>query len=174
MAAEPLVLGIDPGARGACAVLDESGQLLALTDMPYDLVERQRTIRGRRKKINVKIVAPVRLAIWIASATDGREVVAAVEKVGARPGEGASSSFDFGDAYGKVLGVLAGLGIRTTVYRPQLWKGLMGLSTDKDDSRIMAATCWPGWVDEFRLKKHDGRAEAALIGEYHRRLTKGW
>jgi hypothetical protein len=169
----PLVLGVDPGASGALALLGKSGQLLGLMDMPFEEVKI-----GKR---NAKIVDPECLCTWIVDATEFRydehgeiTVFAAVEKVGAMPGQGVTSTFNFGDAYGKVLGVLAGLEIPTTVYRPGVWKGFMGLSSNKDDSRIMAATVWPDNASWFKRKRDDGRAEAALIALYHLRLQEGY
>jgi crossover junction endodeoxyribonuclease RuvC len=163
------LLGVDPGASGALALVEcDSGQLLELADMPYTEVKV-----GKR---NAKIVDAPALAALIEGwqAWHLGTFHAIVEKVSAMPGQGVTSTFNFGDAYGKVLGVLAGLEIKATLYRPGIWKSHMGLGKDKDLSRQKAAGIWPGQADMFKRKKDDGRAEAALIAEYHRRLTEGY
>jgi crossover junction endodeoxyribonuclease RuvC len=86
-----------------------------------------------------------------------------VEQVGAMPGQGVSSMFAFGEAFGLAKGVLAGLGIPLQVVTPARWKRDMRLNTGKDSARAMAAARWPQHAGEFRRVKDDGRAEAALI-----------
>jgi len=39
-------------------------------------------------------------------------------------------------------------------------------SIDKDASRVEALQRWPDRSDDFRLKKHVGRSDAALIAEW--------
>jgi crossover junction endodeoxyribonuclease RuvC len=88
---------------------------------------------------------------------------AVVEQVGAMPGQGVSSMFAFGQAYGMVLGVLAGLYIPVRTVTPASWKRAMKLNTGKDAARAEAARRWPQQAGEFRRVKDDGKAEAALI-----------
>jgi crossover junction endodeoxyribonuclease RuvC len=49
---------------------------------------------------------------------------------------------------------------------PAIWKKHFGLSTDKDASRALAGQTFPDQADLWKLKKQDGRAEAALIALY--------
>ena len=72
-----LHLGIDIGAQGAVAILDQSGALLAIHDIPV----LQDGPKGRRA-----INAPLLASIICKSHADH----AFVEGVGARPGEGAT------------------------------------------------------------------------------------
>lgn len=51
-----------------------------------------------------------------------QDVIAIVESVHAMPAQGVSSVFTFGMGYGKVLGVLGALGVRTELATPQAWK----------------------------------------------------
>ena len=70
------------------------------------------------------------LADWLAH-FDVR--LAALEKVGAMPGQGVVSMFTFGHAAGAVAGVLAALEVPVTLVTPQRWKKAAGLiGTDKD------------------------------------------
>src|SRR5262249_25031331 len=90
---------------------------------------------------------------------------ALIERVGARPGEGAVRAFAFGRSRGVVEGVLAACGVPATHIAPATWKRAVGLSTaSKDAARSEALRRWPGQARLFARVKDDGRAEAALIG----------
>jgi len=73
-----------------------------------------------------------------------------------------------------VHGVLGALGVPYVLISPAQWKGAMGLhklpnetqSQNKSRAREMALKLWPESADQFKRKKDDGRAEAALIGRY--------
>ena len=79
-------LGIDIGVQGAIAILDQSGALLEIHDMPV----LQDGPKGRPA-----INAPLLAAVIFKSHADH----AFVEGVGARPGEGAVGAFAFGRAF---------------------------------------------------------------------------
>jgi Holliday junction resolvasome RuvABC endonuclease subunit len=84
-AAMNIILGIDPGVVGGWAILNELGALIAVDDLPVAGDGAQRTI-----------AAPQLASIL------GRyqPTTALVERVGAMPGQGVSSSFKFGRAVG--------------------------------------------------------------------------
>ncbi len=86
-----------------------------------------------------------------------------IEQVGAMPGQGVSSMFAFGEAFGLAKGVLAGLGIPVQSVPPARWKRALGLNSGKDAARAKAAATWPQQAGEFKRVKDDGKAEAALI-----------
>ena len=71
--------------------------------------------------------------------------------------------FAFGRSRGMVEGVLGGLNIPMSYVTPQAWRKAMQVREGKDGSRLRAMELFPAYADEFRLKKWDGRAEAALI-----------
>lgn len=155
-----LFLGIDPGVNGALAFLDITRGALAVFDMPCDEVK---TAKGTKRKVShlglASIIRP------------RRPVFAMVERVSAAPiqgrTQGTTSMFSFGDGFGCVKGVLAGLDIVTEYVLPARWKSVFGLlRTDKSASRDKAKALFPAHAAEFRLKKHDGRAEAAIISLY--------
>jgi crossover junction endodeoxyribonuclease RuvC len=50
--------------------------------------------------------------------------------------------------------------------RPNIWKKAIGCPKDKDMARMLASRLLPQHSDNWPLKKHDGRAEAALIALY--------
>lgn len=101
----PLIIGVDIGASGALAFIDESGELIAVADMPI-LADCP---AGRRA------VNPALLADIIGRCSASRSFV---EFVGARPGEGAVKAFAFGRSRGVIEGVLAALSVPATHIAP--------------------------------------------------------
>lgn len=151
------IIGIDPGASGAIAILDSSGKLVRVFDMPIIEVKVGKAIKRR--------VAPYFLQDELQLyANEGARAV--VEQVGAMPGQGVSSMFAFGEAFGLVKGVLAGMRITTATVIPGRWKKDLKVNASKDGSRALAASLWPDMAGEFKWVKDDGRAEAALIAHW--------
>lgn len=151
------IIGIDPGASGAVAILEPDGSLVQVFDMPAVEI----VVGGKAKKrISPEMLAS-ELRLYNVHGT-----TAVVEQVNAMPGQGVTSMFAFGNAYGLALGVLAGLGIPTRTVTPGTWKKALKLNTGKDASRAEAARRWPQQAGEFRRVKDDGRAEAALIAAW--------
>jgi len=98
------LIGIDPGAAGAVAILEPSGKLVQVFDTPA--VEVNVGGRAKRRVCAEMLAAELRLY------APGAQAV--VEQVGAMPGQGVSSTFAFGQAFGLALGVLAGATVTVT------------------------------------------------------------
>ena len=148
------VLGVDIGATGALALLEDNGQLVDVWDMPTlaDGPKNRRTVN-----------APLLAEIIYKSHADR----AYVERVGPRPMEGAVGAFAFGDCKGVIRGCLAAAAIPTIFITPVQWKRIVGVPPGKDmkdQARSNAINRWPGLASKFARKMDDGRAEAALIG----------
>lgn len=148
------IIGIDPGAAGAVAILERDGSLVQVFDMPAVEV----TVGGKAKRRISPEMLAAELRLYNVHAT-----CAYIEQVGAMPGQGVSSMFAFGEAYGLAKGVLAGLGIPVQSVTPGRWKRALQLNAGKDAARAKAAATWPQQAGEFRRVKDDGKAEAALI-----------
>jgi crossover junction endodeoxyribonuclease RuvC len=145
------MIGIDPGAGGALALVAGPGRLLAVVDMPTILTD------GGKRRIDVKELSRL---VREMGAVDG----AAVELVGPMPRDGRAGAFWFGKAAGLVEGVLAGHGIETRLVPPQTWKRRLDVSKDKNAARARASQLFPSSAGEWKRVKDDGRAEAAMIG----------
>jgi len=78
-------------------------------------------------------------------------------------GQGVTSVFSFGRSLGAIEGVIAARSIKATLITPQTWQKAMGVTGGKDGARARAMELFPWNIDYFKLKKHDGRADAALI-----------
>jgi crossover junction endodeoxyribonuclease RuvC len=149
-----VILSIDIGVQGAVAFLTPEGRLIDVLDMPV-----LNDGPAGRRAINGPLLAEI---VFRSHASH-----AFVESVGARPGEGAVGAFAFGRSRGVVEGVLGAAGITATFIAPASWKRTIGIPPGKDAkdrARGEAIRRWPSHASFFALKKHDGRAEAALIG----------
>lgn len=146
------VLGLDPGATGAIAMLDTDLAALVVCDMPSTLVK---VGKQHRRQIS---------EFWLADILRVYEPDAAwIERVHALPKQGVTSSFSFGLSYGLARGVLAALGVPVQLVTPQEWKREFRLGPDKNEARIIAARLFPQNAACFTRVKDDGRAEAALL-----------
>lgn len=143
----PLILGVDPGLSGALAFYAPlAPDLITAEDVPV---------------VGAEIDAP-RLARRLAQL---RPTVAMIELATSMPKQGVASTFKYGRSFGTVLGVIGALGIPYHFTSPARWKKHFRLNSDKEQSRTLAVRLWPA-AECFSLKKHHGRAEAALIARY--------
>lgn len=153
-----ITFGIDPGLSGAVATLID-GDAGPILDMPTLQVGDWREVDAAA------------LAAWIRDVRGqhaGADFSACVEKVSARPGDGGTSAFRFGEGYGQVKAVLGVLGIPYSRAIPAVWKRHMGLlGTEKDAARLLAITRFPAAEPMLRRKKDGGRGDALLIGLWH-------
>ena len=148
-------IGCDPGAKGGYAVISKSETGQAVFAYPWD----------------DDFFAMEMASLMSTSKEQG--IVAAVEKVGARPGQGTVSMFNFGKSAGYIEGVLSALGIPYQLVPPNRWKKEFSLiGKDKQASIITCRKLFP----ELDLKRtercrtdSDGKAEATLLAEYARR-----
>lgn len=153
-----MIIGIDPGAMGAIAVLD-NGSIFGIYDMPIMLI--------RRGKTDKKIVDGYALRTLPITMAD--VLAAYIEQVGGIPGQSASAAFNFGRSAGIPEGWLKCNGVRVEEVPPGTWKRALKVNGGKDGARAMASRLWPDSAHLFKRVKDDGRAEAALIAEYGRR-----
>lgn len=149
-------MGVDPGATGAAAFINESGQYICVCDYPgssaglaNDLI---RHIGGTGPRAT--------------------EVFAVIEQVHSMPEQGVASSFKFGMNFGIWQGVLGSLKIPYELITPQRWRRILDSSVPhnptKEDLRLYVIQRWPVAADDLKRKKDHNRAEAILIAEYAR------
>lgn len=143
--ADHCIMGVDPGVTGGLAWLYPDGRVVA-EDIPVADGEVDVDAIARR----IRSYEP-RLAI--------------IERGGAMPKQGVSSTFKFGMAYGALRACVAVCEIPTVIVTAGKWKRHFTLDSDKEKSRAMAIRLWPG-CGLFERKKDHGRAEAALIARY--------
>jgi crossover junction endodeoxyribonuclease RuvC len=74
-----------------------------------------------------------------------------------------SSTFNFGQTYGGIRGVLAGLRVPITMITPSKWTRDLKVTGGKDANRQRAAQLFPAYAASFARAKDDGRADACLL-----------
>lgn len=143
-----IYIGIDPGANGGIATIIK-GVANALPYDPAQLIKMCREIR--RNQV---------------------DAICCLEKVGAMPGQGVTSMFNFGQSVGYIKGALEAFGIPYQEITPKRWKKEFGLNSDKTKSIDVCQRLFPdvNLLATSKCKKpHDGMAEALLMAEYARR-----
>lgn len=154
------IAGVDPGGSGALALLLPVENRLVVEDMPVFRVQR-----GKGTRTEVDVHGLVRIL------SDWSPTHCFFEKVGGMEGDGPSAAFNFGRATGAAEAVVKIIGGQFRDPAPHVWKKAMKLTGKaKDDSRLLATNLWPANAADFSRKKDDGRAEAALLAEYGRRV----
>ena len=144
-----IYVGIDPGQKGGYAWIWDDN----VTVRPWDddfFVQDMRCL-----------------------AVTDEEIMACIEKVGARPGQGTVSMFNFGKSAGYIEGVLSALGIPYQLVPPNKWKKEFSLiGKDKKASIEACRKLFPGAElkrTERCRTESDGKAEALLMAEWARR-----
>lgn len=145
------VLGIDPGAGGALALLDAKAEIIAIEDMP--VIE----VNGKRRVSSAAVAEIIRT--WKPS-------IAIVERVISISKQSAAGALNFGYSAGILEGAIAMADISLVLAYPITWKRAMGVSGDKGGCRIAAQRMWPARHKLFSRVRDDGRAESALIAAY--------
>lgn len=146
-------LGIDPGQKGGIALLwHDIKEVVPYSDT--DLIRICRALYDRVRCGNVAL-----------------GIICCLEKVGAMPGQGVTSMFNFGRSFGYIKGVLESFGIPYQEITPQKWKKEFGLTGDKAKSVEVCRHLFPdvNLIPKGCRKPHDGMAEALLMAEYARR-----
>lgn len=142
-----ITIGIDPGANGAIAWIDERGKS-CVEKMPDTLQDLWELIRD--------------ITNFPRSAIDGRKYKAYIEQVSSSPQMGVVSAFSFGRGYGNLEMALTAAGIPFERVRPQVWQKAMGCMTkgDKNISKQRSQELFPD------KKVIHATADALLIALY--------
>ena len=144
-----IYIGIDPGKSGAMAMIGEDG----ITVLPFS----ETTYLAHLRALSQPSRENARVCL---------------EHVHSMSKQGVTSSFNFGQSFGWLLGVLDALALSYELVDPKKWKKEFSVTADKNTSIAVAKRLFPG-VSLLRSdrcrKQHDGMAEALLMAEYARR-----
>ena len=160
-------IGIDPGVDGAiAAIVDTNNPVVSVWPMPT-------MAAGKGDKREVDVVALSKIIRDITAGCDTR--LACVERVSARPGQGVTSMFSFGQTCGSIKTTVRLAGIPLVMMTPQAWKKVVLAGTDK--SKEAAVAYVRSKYPMISLKAtprcttdHDGMAEAICMAEYGSKL----
>ena len=155
-----LHLGVDPGLHGGIAALDATGTVVGTWPMP---------VAGG--EVHAAAVADLLRSL---RCQDPHQDIGriCIEKVGAMPKQGVSSSFAFGTGWGMIRGVCAALGLPVLLVPPTVWKKrvLLGLTHDNVGAIRFCASRWPtaDLIQPRCRTPHDGIADALCLAHYSR------
>jgi len=153
------VAGIDPGKTGAMVILypDDSTMVCRVP---------LQKLRGKEQPAWAKWWDN-----WDFALGEVRPDLLLIEEVSARPGQGVTSMFNFGQTLGFIKALAAAGPCPFQFVTPAVWKGKMGLlKSDKNASREMARRLLPSIAADIERVKDDGVAEAALLAYYGRQF----
>lgn len=141
-------IGIDPGAKGSMCLI-ANGKVLF---KDFDLKEYSNTLKAFLD-------------------TDDTELMVAIEKVHAMPGQGVSSSFSFGQRLGELEGMLTALQIPYELVAPKDWQKACGIPAKSDKKGIASVIQKLYPTAELYGNKgglRDGRSDALGLAHFIR------
>lgn len=142
-----IYIGIDPGAKGALAVIWPNNSVEVVTFGEAEYME-------------------------IPKDADSRNARCCLERVGAMPKQGVKSMFSFGENYGFIQGLLTAYSIPYELVTPNKWKKEFQVTGDKNSSIDVCKRLFPDVslrrTDRCR-KDDDNMAEALLLACYAKR-----
>lgn len=151
-----IIFGIDPGVTGAIVTIHTSGDVIGSTMMPVI-----------RSKKGYRIDCPSIRDFINECLSVSKDCHAVLEKVHSMPGQGVSSTFNFGKYYGNVEAVFQTLDIPMSYVTPQTWKKKFGfLGMTKDEPRLLLKGSFPKWKELDVKYKGQALADAYYIAKY--------
>ena len=141
-------IGIDPGAKGSMCVISNGKVLFK----DFDLKDYSSTLKAFLD-------------------TDDTELIVAIEKVHAMPGQGVSSSFSFGQRLGELEGMLTALQIPYELVAPKDWQKACGIPAKSDKKGIASVIQKLYPTAELYGNKgglRDGRSDALGLAHFIR------
>jgi Holliday junction resolvasome RuvABC endonuclease subunit len=159
-----IIIGVDPGLKGAIAFITQEGRCIDVCNFPLlpgkSAARKEYDLHGMARKVRGYL-------------SDMSTTLAVIEEPIAMPNQSCTATATQFTGYGIFLGLLAGCSL--IPIGPRSWKRAMGLNDDKSKSLQMASNLFPEFhYDPGAGKTHrelsEGRAEALLLAEYGRRL----
>lgn len=141
-------IGIDPGAKGSMCVIGNGKVVFK----DFDLKDYSSTLKA------------------LCSPYD-TELMVAVEKVHAMPGQGVSSSFSFGQRLGELEGILTALQVPYELVAPKDWQKACGIPAKSDKKGIASVMQKLYPTAELYGNKgglRDGRSDALGLAHFIR------
>jgi crossover junction endodeoxyribonuclease RuvC len=159
-----VIVGIDPGIKGAAAVIDNDGKMADVIDLPT------LTVDGDRREIDTAA-----LFEWLARQVKPRRII--IEHVHSMPHDGHVGAFKFGMTYGMIRAICMRVTPNVELVKPALWREYFDLlGQDKEASRMLAQRLFPTMFDKLTRQMDHNRAEAMLIAWFGARppIGRNW
>lgn len=162
-----IVIGIDPGLTGACAVVDHLG-VRAVFDLPTMAVPGAGPKALVKRKIDGYALCQLLLKHCPASGGQAHVVLEQVITMG-----GANNAVQTQGSLLRSLGaietVLECLKYPVQYVAPRSWKKAFALGSDKTKALETARRLYPGAAADLKRQKDHNRAEAVLLAHWGRR-----
>lgn len=155
MAIKKIFVGVDPGSKGAIALLDPTTMQVAFIDLSLTMPQVMAEIRAYED-----------------SQPEGTAYSAMIEDVASLPNVSAKSNFSFGYNLGSVTTLLMAMALPLDKVRPKAWQSYVGIKpkspTIKKDVAEIVTRLYPT-CDIYgpRGGLIDGRSDALAIAHYH-------
>ena len=168
-----LSIGIDPGKKGAIAAISSVTHAVIVHTFPM------MPSGGVKEELNIVVLQ--KLLDNILSSVIDTDIRTIIEKSTARPGQGVTSMFNYGDGFGQLKAMCRLWTYKDSVsdpqhvpmilVTPQRWKKIVleGTAKDKDAAINHVMNKYPNTslLPTSRSRKpHDGMADAICIAEY--------
>lgn len=148
----PVIVGIDPGRRGAVAFMwkDTAAHVwrVRTESLPRDVAETQQLLE-----------------------CFGTVCCAVVERPFYPPSIGVRNVAAIAEAFGALRAVLRLSGIPMHLVRPAEWKAALSVPSDGPGIRMRASEFFPADAGQWSKKSCEDHAEAALIAWYGRKFV---
>ena len=155
-----LIIGIDPGISGSICFF-EDGKILDVLEMPTmtDGKKNKKQVNGAQiyNEISTKI-----------RGIEKQNLRVIIEQVSAMPGQGVTSMFNVGQAFGVLKGICSAMQLPMYFVRPKKKKKYFNLlNSEKDASRTKAIEIFPYFSSQLARKKDSNKADAILIASFY-------
>ncbi len=167
------VLGIDPGATGALALMNcQEGRILKVWDMPHKTITLTTGKKSNRVKTSDLIAIFEEVATYLDEETEDKLYVH-IEKVQAFGKQSAPAAFNFGYAAHAPFAIASTFKhwfypyVEIRLISPNIWKRQFNLLvTEKDEARQLVLRSFPQLKDLLKFKYNVDRADAILLSLY--------
>ena len=155
-----LIIGIDPGISGSICFF-EDGKIIDVIEMPT-------MTEGKKNKKQVNGSQIYNEILKRVNKLSKKDIRVIVEQVSAMPGQGVTSMFNFGQAFGILKGICSAMQLPVYFVRPTKWKKYFNLiNSEKDASRTRAIEIFPYFSSQLSKKKDANKADAILIASFY-------
>ena len=155
-----LIIGIDPGISGSICFFNE-GKIIDVVEMPTMTEGKKNKKQVNGSQIFNEISERIK-------EIDKKDIKVVIEQVSAMPGQGVTSMFNFGQAYGILKGICSSMQLPMYFVRPTKWKKYFNLiNSEKDASRTKAIEIFPYFSSQLSRKKDSNKADAILIASFY-------
>ena len=155
-----IIIGIDPGISGAICFFQD-GKIIDVIEMPT-MTEGK---KNKRQVNGSQIYNEISKRVSEEEKKDTRVII---EQVSAMPGQGVTSMFNFGQSFGILKGICAGMQLSMYFVRPAKWKKYYNLiNSEKDASRTKVIEVFPYFSSKLSKKKDSNKADAILIASFY-------